>query len=129
MAWSKCVQNTKLTSNFSRGEVEQCGSGFLGCSVVSITQLSTVQNLCQMRTEIPPTEIIKSGIQFLHYMYVHTHLYIYCLNVFSLLPDLLQGIRNQCNQIAQCSTFPYQIECDIFENCSVASHSLSRCTI
>lgn len=49
----------------------------VSCPVVSITQLNTVQNPCQMRTEIPLTEIIKSRIQFLLNIYVQTHLYIY----------------------------------------------------
>lgn len=71
------MQNTKLISNVSSGEIEKCGSGFLMCPVVSITQLNTVQNLCHMRTEIPPTEIIKSRIQSLNNVYVQTHLSIY----------------------------------------------------
>lgn len=73
-----------------------------------------------------PQKLPSPANSFCMHIYVQTHLLIYSLNVFALLPKLLQGMRRQHSQVAHHSTSPYQTECDIMKNCRVVSQSLSN---
>jgi len=129
----KCFQNIKLTYLFflevKLDNVVPVFLHVLLCQPHSPREYRTSvrQGRLHLTRSFIPQKSIKPSKQVLH-VYMHK-LIIRSLNMFALLPKLLQGIRRQHSQVAYHSTLPCQPECDIHKNCSIASHSISKCII